>query len=197
MHFKWHCWAYCTHKNTFFSSSFVFFFFFICLNADLPLWAQSLSEWRGWESQGGNRSNPTAENKKGTAISLYSWGPCTHTLGLEGLGLQPKNCGSVHWMAAVFRDSGVHKKQYVLSELHLRKHLGTGQGPAAEGSCHWGPRSHWCASVQRPCRVKSQKKQKSTRTNKHNKGIKLQREGTTQHTFLPSRSTRSVSTSDR
>lgn len=28
------------------------------------------------------------------------------------------------------------KKQCALSELHLRKHLGTGQGPAAEGSCH-------------------------------------------------------------
>lgn len=55
-------------------------------------------------------------------------------------------------MAAVFRASTVHKKQCVLSELHLRKHLGTGQGPAAERSCHWGAQSHWCASVQRPCK---------------------------------------------
>lgn len=76
----------------------------------------------------------------------------TYTLSLEGLGLQPKNCGSVHWMAGVFRASTVHKKQCVHAELHLRKHLGTGQGPAAEGSCHWGALSHWCASVQRPCK---------------------------------------------
>lgn len=122
------------------------------LNTDLSLWIQSLKVWRGWESLGDSQSNPAAENKKITAISLYSWGPCTHTLGLEGLGPQPKNCGSVHWMAGVFRASAVHKKQRALSELHLRKHLGTGQGPAAEGSCHWGALSHWCASVQRPCK---------------------------------------------
>ncbi len=122
------------------------------LDADLSLWIQSLKEWRGWESQGDNQNNPTAGNYKGTAISLYSWGPCTHTLGLEGLGPQPKNCGSVHWMAGVFRASTVHKKQCALGELHLRKHLGTGQGPAAEGSCHWGALSNSRASVQRPCK---------------------------------------------
>lgn len=114
------------------------------------MWIQSLKEWKESESQGDNQGNPTAANEKGTAISLYSWGPCTHTLGLEGLGPQPKNCGSVHWMAGVFRASTVHKMQCALSELHLRKHPGTGQGPAAEGSCHWGALSHWCASVQRP-----------------------------------------------
>lgn len=48
--------------------------------------------------------------------------------------------------------STVHKKQCALGELHLRKHLGTSQGPAAEEGCHWGALSHWCASVQRPCK---------------------------------------------
>lgn len=47
--------------------------------------------------------------------------------------------------------NSTQKKQCALGEHHLRKHLGTGQGPAAEGSCHWGALSHWCASVQRPC----------------------------------------------
>lgn len=85
-------------------------------------------------------------------VSPYSWWPCTHTLSLEGPGPQPKNCGSVQWMAAVFRLSIVHKKQCVLGRLHLHKHPGTGQGPAARRCCSWRFLSHWCASVQKPCK---------------------------------------------
>lgn len=100
----------------------------------------------------GGKSEQTADNNNGTAISPYSWGPCTHTLSLEGPGPQPKNCGSVQWMAAIFRLSIVHEKQCVLGRLHLHKHPGTGQGPAARRRCSWRFLSHWCASAQKPCK---------------------------------------------
>lgn len=38
--------------------------------------------------------------------------PATHTVSLEGLGPQPSNCGSVHWMAAAFTaTNGTQKKK--------------------------------------------------------------------------------------
>lgn len=114
-------------------------------------------EYKAWQSQEAwsHRETIRAIQQQTTRKALLSL--CTaeahvHILWGLGLGPQPKNCGCVHWMAAIFRASTVHKKQCALSELHLRKHLGTGQGPAAEGSCHWGALSHWCASVQRPCK---------------------------------------------
>lgn len=44
----------------------------------LSLLAQSLNGWSVWESRADNQSNPTVKEKKSPAISLYSWGPCTH-----------------------------------------------------------------------------------------------------------------------
>lgn len=111
-------------------------------------------EHKTWKNEKAERNKKITEGieeqkgKKSTPIWLYSWDPCKHKLGLEGPGPQPKNCGSAQWMTAAFK---IHKEQWELSELHLRKCLGTGQGPLAEGSCHWGAQSHQCTSVQRPC----------------------------------------------
>lgn len=132
-------------------------------------------EYRCWKSEKVRSHGETIRAIQQQRTRKAPLSPCTaeahvQTLGLEGLGIQPKNCGCVQWMPGVFRVSTLHtkkKKRCALNELHLRKHLGTGQGPAAGGSCHWGAVSHWCALVQRPCKSAT-KESKATRTNKHN-----------------------------
>lgn len=103
-------WTHKKHTLIFFSSFVCVWFFFLLLEcwfttvSTKPERVKKLGVTRRQSKQSNSRE------QESTAISLYSWGPCTRTLGLEGLGPQPKNCGSVHWMAAVFRDSAVHKK---------------------------------------------------------------------------------------
>jgi len=74
--------------------------FFPLMNAALSLWVPSLKEWRlRVTSRQSERSNSIRRERLCyLAVQLR---PCTHTLGLEGLGPQPKNCGSVHWIAAL------------------------------------------------------------------------------------------------
>lgn len=112
---------------------------YLVTNADIRQWIHSLKGWRGWESQGGNQNNSTAEKEKEAAISLYSWGPCTYTY------TEPRR----PWATAKELPN-ITQKATSSGKVHLRKHPGTGQGPAAEGS--WSALSHWCASVQRPCK---------------------------------------------
>lgn len=122
-----------------------------------PKWVRCL----GVASRQSEQSNSKREKK--VPLSLCTAEVHAPILGLEGLGRQPKNCGSVHWMGTVFTGSTVLKKQYALSELHLRKHPGTGQGPTAEGGCHSGVLSHWCVSSQKPWEL-------ATEDTKPNKG---------------------------
>lgn len=54
---------------------------------------------------------------------------------LKALGHSQRTVGLfIEWLR--IESLTVHKKLCALGELHLRKHLGTGQGPAAGGSCH-------------------------------------------------------------
>lgn len=109
------------------SSSCTFFIFCGLLNADISRRAQSLNgRRRGLESRGEERTREKKKRERKreiwtiqqqrprkTALSARTAeAPATHTVSLEGLGPQPSNCGSVHWMADTFTaTNGTQKKK--------------------------------------------------------------------------------------
>lgn len=137
----------------------VMFSLSVCLS--LTIWSQMLiygSEYTAWkdEEAGSHREEIRTIQQQRSRKELLS--PCTAEAHVH-----------IHWALKALGHSqrtGWHiqspnstQKATCSGKVHLRKHPGTGQGPAAGRNCYWSALSHWCASVQRPCKSSTKEPQ--------------------------------------